>query len=292
MNSVFSIRRLSLIKNQLKSFTSKGSETINNKLRYKFNSGFIKIPHFSKKEKGGEDALAIDDGLICVADGVGGWADQGVDPGIYSNQLAQNVKKYFLEETHNSIKDPTKFFVKACLNTKVIGSSTCCLIVFDLEKNHIHTLNLGDSGYMLLRPIKNPENDSLSAYILKMIYKSEEQTHEFNFPFQVGTGGDNPESAIKMIHEFKENDIIVLATDGLWDNLYESQILGILNAFVSKSNVIANPEEVAEMIALTAEQFSLNQRYKSPFAIRSQGLFNGGKSDDITIIVSQIINNI
>jgi protein phosphatase PTC7 len=288
------VQRILLIRNQLKNFTvnSKFSNTFNTKLKFKFNSGTIKIPHFSKKEKGGEDALATHDGMICVADGVGGWADQGVDPGIYSNQLASNVKKYFLEEGLSSYNDPMRFFVKACNDNKEIGSSTCCICVLDLEKNYVHTLNMGDSGYLLLRPIKSKDKDDLNAYDLEIVYKSEEQTHGFNFPYQVGTGGDDPESAVKMVHEIQENDIIVLATDGLWDNLYETQIMSIIKPFLSIDNEIKDLEIVAEMIGKTAEQFSLNQRYKSPFALRSRGLFNGGKADDITIIVSQIINNV
>lgn len=45
------------------------------------------IPHPEKAYKGGEDALFVSDNLIVVADGVGGWADQGVDPGLYSKKL-------------------------------------------------------------------------------------------------------------------------------------------------------------------------------------------------------------
>ena len=42
------------------------------------------LPDPEKAYKGGEDAYATTDRMICVADGVGGWADQGVDPGLYS----------------------------------------------------------------------------------------------------------------------------------------------------------------------------------------------------------------
>ena len=286
MNSKF-------FKFQLRAFSNfKSSNTLFTKLKYRFNSGFIKLPHFSKLQKGGEDALECHDGMIAVADGVGGWSNRGVDPAIYSNELVRNIKKYFLDEGLNSYNDPITLFAKACVNTKSMGSSTCCLCVLDLEKNYIHTLNLGDSGYMILRPIQNAEKNEVNSFDLHLIYKSEEQTHEFNFPYQVGTGGDHPESAIKMVHEFHENDIIVLATDGLWDNLYDTQILNIIRPFLSLSNVINDPEIIAEMIGNSAEQFSLNKRYKSPFAIRSNGLYNGGKPDDITIVVSQIINNI
>lgn len=294
MNNVIShIRRLYLIRGQLKNFTTiSTANTFNTKLKFRFNTGAMKIPHFARRETGGEDALEIHEGMICVADGVGRWADSGVDPRIHSNELARNVKKYFLEEGLVSYNDPVRFFVKACNNTKAVGSSTCCFLVLDIEKNYIHSVNIGNSGYMVLRPIINKEKDALNAFDLQLVYKSEEQTHGFNNPYQVGTDGDNPESAVKMVHDFQENDIIVLATDGLWDNLYESQIISVIKPYLKKSNVLNAPEIVALMIAKTAEEFSLNYSYKSPFATRSNGIYIGGKADDITVIVSQIINNV
>ena len=33
------------------------------------------------------------DNVLVVADGVGGWADQGVDPGLYSKKLCQIIGK-------------------------------------------------------------------------------------------------------------------------------------------------------------------------------------------------------
>ena len=44
-------------------------------------------PHQMKKHKGGEDAAAYTERMLCVADGVGGWAESGVDPANYSTQL-------------------------------------------------------------------------------------------------------------------------------------------------------------------------------------------------------------
>jgi len=50
------------------------------------------------------------------------------------------------------------------------------MLLFDTDKNIIHSLNLGDSGYVIVRPT-NEE--------VKIIYRSEEQQHSFNFPYQV-----------------------------------------------------------------------------------------------------------
>lgn len=45
------------------------------------------IPHPEKIAKGGEDACFANEYILSAADGVGGWADSGVDPAIYSRKL-------------------------------------------------------------------------------------------------------------------------------------------------------------------------------------------------------------
>ena len=58
---------------------------------YRFNYGSHMIPHPAKAHKGGEDAMFASDNVLVVADGVGGWADQGVDPGLYSKKLCSII---------------------------------------------------------------------------------------------------------------------------------------------------------------------------------------------------------
>jgi len=269
-------------------------------IKNKFNSGFVKYPHYSKIDKGGEDALVTHEGIICVADGVGGWAEVGVDPAKYSKELCDNIKRTFFEKGHVLFHQPKQLFIEAAGKTLSQGSATCCLCILDLEKDFLHTLNLGDSGYMILRnkKLKSPQNDALNKILkdekdnsIEIVFRSEEQTHSFNFPFQVGTNGDDPSSADVKIHPIEENDVIILGTDGLWDNLFDEQIIKIVKPFFDVSPVLQDISLVAEMIGTTAEKYSMNQSYKSPFCVRSKGLYLGGKPDDITIIVSQVIKN-
>ena len=51
------------------------------------NAGIYINPHYAKRHKGGEDAACMNENMLCVADGVGGWAESGVDPAIYSKKL-------------------------------------------------------------------------------------------------------------------------------------------------------------------------------------------------------------
>ncbi len=69
-----------------------------------------------------------------------------------------------------------EILVQAAYKTKATGSSTCCLILLDNKSVKIFTANIGDSGYLIIR------NDGEK---LVEFYRSEEQQHSFNFPFQV-----------------------------------------------------------------------------------------------------------
>lgn len=241
-----------------------------------FKYGVTVLPHMHKRSKGGEDAYTANENLICVADGVGGWNEIGVDPALYSNELVSNISKEYLKSKGSKLLD---IFINACKNTKSRGSSTCSICKIH-SNTQIETLNLGDSGYLILRPTGG-EN-------LEIIFKSQEQTKGFNFPYQVGEHGDDPREADIMYHEVKNKDIIILATDGLWDNMNEDQIKLITKRSLTSSNDIDSCEKLSKTITYTAESLSLDESYLSPFSRRSEGLFRGGKHDDITVIVAQI----
>lgn len=95
----------------------------------KLNSGSCYLPHPDKEETGGEDAHFISAGeqAIGVADGVGGWADVGVDAGKYARELMSNSVNAVQDEPRGSV-DPARVLEKAHTSTKAKGSSTACII--------------------------------------------------------------------------------------------------------------------------------------------------------------------
>ena len=56
-----------------------------------FQFGSSNIPHVDKRKKGGEDAWLATNDLLIVADGVGGWAKEGIDAGEFSKKLVSNM---------------------------------------------------------------------------------------------------------------------------------------------------------------------------------------------------------
>ena len=73
---------------------------------YKFRIGSYMIPHPEKAYKGGEDALFASENVLLVADGVGGWADSGIDPGLYSKKLASLVEELVAKDSQTYIDNP------------------------------------------------------------------------------------------------------------------------------------------------------------------------------------------
>jgi protein phosphatase PTC7 len=91
------------------------------------------------------------------------------------------------------------------------------------------------------------------------------------------------------VHEVNHNDILVIGTDGLFDNLFDIRIIELIKPFIRGRDDILDPTLVAEIIAREAEKFSRNQGYMSPFAKNARTHFFdyvGGKPDDITVVVA------
>lgn len=83
-------------------------------------------------------------------------------------------------------------------------------------------------------------------------------------------------------------DIIVAGTDGLFDNLYNNDIVGVV---VSSTRAGLEPQVTAQKIATLAQERALDKKRHSPFstaALEAGYRFYGGKLDDITVVVSYI----
>merc|ERR1711976_269063 len=78
-----------------------------------FKWGEKGIPHPDKVDKGGEDAYSGSANLLVVADGVGGWARHGVDPGLYSKELVANINKLYDKNFEKYRRNPKQLSIDA-----------------------------------------------------------------------------------------------------------------------------------------------------------------------------------
>ncbi|CDW72780.1 serine threonine family 2c [Stylonychia lemnae] len=297
-----------LIMNQLRQkgnsqAQAEGNQTGSNSKNHFFGA-YSNIPHIEKRHRGGEDAWIISSNLLAVADGVGGWNRKGVDPGIFARELCSHVTQVFQEHRNGTdgqnakrIVDInlTEVLVEGVKRTKAMGTSTFVLASIDDDgESKIQGLNLGDSAYMIVRPDPHQEQG------FELIFRSKEQQYRFNYPYQCGTNYDPPHHADRQEHDIKHNDVVILGTDGVFDNLFHDQIFQCLKPEINYSNPdhpinhfnMTDPQSASNCIANTAEKFSYDKTWDSPFSkgARAAGRNRetGGKDDDITVIVAQI----
>uniref|UniRef100_A0A453E4H4 Protein phosphatase n=2 Tax=Aegilops tauschii TaxID=37682 RepID=A0A453E4H4_AEGTS len=92
-----------------------------------------------------------------------------------------------------------------------------------------------------------------------------------------------------------EGDMIVSGSDGFFDNIFDQEILGVINESLGT-------DEAAKALAELARKHSVDVTFDSPYSMeaRSRGFdvpwwkkllgakLVGGKMDDITVIVAQV----
>lgn len=209
---------------------------------------------------------------------------------------------------------PKKLLTRAFSQVKDPGSATVLLCVLN-GNNCMNCLNLGDSKLMILKE----ENKK----ILK-IFESKEQQHKFNTPYQLTRlpdsnkvesifnfltpkalrnvpieskkkifCSDSPEDGETYQICVNEKDILILGTDGLFDNLYDEEIIKIVEDFFLVNDKKSNLLPLATKIASIAKSRSLDSLAQCPFNDKGMKELNinlvGGKVDDITVIVSTLI---
>ncbi|KAF9307497.1 hypothetical protein BGZ91_008426, partial [Linnemannia elongata] len=168
----------------------------------------------------GEDSYFRRHDALGVADGV------GANPALYSRKLMHyafvELEKYDnIEEDAfydyfnvNPVQILQKSYEQSARDAKkegLIGSSTACLAI--LRDDELRIANLGDCGVSIIR--RN-----------EFIFRTEEQQHSFNYPYQLGTGStDSPTDAQVFTVKVESGDIVVMGTDGIFDNLFDEDIL-------------------------------------------------------------------
>jgi protein phosphatase PTC7 len=225
-----------------------------------FEFGNCLIPHPDKADRGGEDALFTSDEMnaLGVSDGVGGWYFRGVNPGIYARELMRLTEVAI----QAGQRDPVKALRQAYEGNKERGTATACVAL--LDDGRLNSVNVGDSGFIIIHEGQVIQSNQITI-------------HSFNFPFQLGQGSpDQPEDGVVAGIKLKPEDIIVMATDGLWDNLFEEQVAELV---IEKSDM----SKLAKNIAEEARFAATEPGRKTPLSDV------GGKLDDITVVTALVV---
>lgn len=263
--------------------------------------------------------------------------DSGVDPADFSHgfcdYMAAAAYAYSQADTQRPLTAKSLMqtgYEAICADASVpAGGSTAVVGLLD-PKGSLEVANLGDSGYIHLRL------NAVHSY-------SEPQIHAFNTPFQLSIippailrrmqafGGsqlaDLPSDAEVFRHSLRHGDVLVFATDGVWDNLFNQDILRIVSAAMRKTGAWLDDSAgaiqvfpdllgltdataaegtgkpsgtlqglIATGITTAAKSASVNTKLNGPFAKEvkkyyPQETWHGGKVDDICVVAVVVSGN-
>ncbi|OJJ46253.1 hypothetical protein ASPZODRAFT_2089477 [Penicilliopsis zonata CBS 506.65] len=268
-----------------------------------------------------------------IADGVGGWTESRVDPADFSHALCGYMARSALswESPADTLKAKSllQMGYDQVVADKYIqaGGSTASVGIAHSD-GRVELANLGDSGSVLLR-------------LAAVHHYSIPQTHGFNTPYQLSIippqmrkqasifGGsfleDLPRDASVTNIHMQHGDVLLLATDGVFDNLNNQDILKNITsrmlftkawtatvhsgmkvsenlADLTRSGGLSSlmPAQasheyslqgmLAASVASEAKLASVDIRRDGPFAKEAQRYYpgdwyRGGKVDDICVLV-------
>ena len=273
-------------------------------------AGGAAVPHPDKMKAGargvaradagdaGEDAYfvaTLADGVLAlgVADGVYAWRERGIDAGAFSRALCGAAA----EAAARCIPPASPLRVLQAAYGRVMaagvqGSCTACVVLLDAATGALRSANVGDSGYLLMapRPRTGPPAPAAAHGAWQpggVLYRSPQQEHEFGRPYQLGhhRGSDRPEDAMLHAAALAPGHALIMGSDGLWDNLYDSEVARLVQAGVDAG---AAPAAVARSVAAAAFERSVLKRGSTPYSAAATDAFDmvycGGKRDDITVL--------
>lgn len=247
-----------------------------------------------------------------MADGVGAWNTRSRGHAALWSRLVLHFwsaelaggKYGFLRSADEGGADPVLCLeeayhatFKATTNTGPRGDQvwqgTTTMCGATLRGDKLVVLNLGDSVGFVFRPGAKKGSWAL---------RTREQWHWFDCPRQLGTNSPDTPKGNAVVQEFaiQNGDLVVLATDGLVDNMWDEEIITIINGVLGEDEDVIERQVgergdagrmkmMAQMITEGARKTAIDPFAESPYMERSieEGLgIEGGKWDDISVVTA------
>ncbi|GAA5837050.1 hypothetical protein JCM11251_004484 [Rhodosporidiobolus azoricus] len=214
--------------------------------------------------------------VMAVADGVGGWEDSGVDPSHFSQALMWFARERVRQAASSSalasgkkgepwtwpqeegkrcgakVRDLLQGAFEDVKKEEgiVAGSSTACIVALDAETGLLHATNLGDSGFLVLRPsavsTSSPSSETSSSssdsdspshpsftHSYSLVHSQPPQIHFFNAPYQLSKFPRGEDMSNALLNyprdadvtnegiQLEDGDVVLVVTDGFSDNVFD-----------------------------------------------------------------------
>jgi protein phosphatase PTC7 len=241
--------------------------------KIQINMASYVLPHPAKVFWGGEDAVFTQGRTFGVFDGVSGATKLDGVP-LYSKTLATRMKKAVgiegltIAELVKRLTTVAEF-----ADEKATGASTAIVASIG-EDGFLRALSLGDSSCVVIR------NGKVTA-------KTKDIQHYFDCPYQLSADSpDRPKDGTKLNLELMKGDLILMGSDGIFDNLSGEELVAIVSSSPPRLSTIA------KRVGDQSRKVSLNKQAVTPYGKLAKkngdpdyadGL--GGKLDDVCCIV-------
>lgn len=227
--------------------------------------------------------------LLAVADGAG----NSFASGVMAINLLEYCESY--AESHSeklgaqSLKDMVNYVCTQLQNQSGTSSGETTICIAIIDGNLLVCANVGDSGIKVIRRGK-------------VVFRTKKQMFGFNEPFLINKYDGLEDNLDKFEYsEFilERGDIVIDATDGIWDNLEnEDELINIVNATDDSSNNLEesrdsnHAQKIAYVIKTRAYNNSINPdkitSWSREYTEFHKEPCTGGKEDDMSVVVAVI----
>ncbi len=223
--------------------------------------GFKSNP--GRKRDKNEDSLFVmpKENLYIVADGVGGSNCGEVASGTAVTYMAEYAKEKAFDEIeidseisvelYKCLSEANrKIFFMAKENEKMKGMATT-LVAAVIKKKKAYVLNIGDSRAYIYRGTDEleqiTEDHSYVNSLVKMgvITEDEAKDHKSGHMITRALGTDEIVEPDLFRVDINEGDIIILCTDGLYDEVSNDRIIELINKYETMPELASELVEAA-----------------------------------------------
>lgn len=285
-----------------------------------FSARSYQSTHPSKLRMGYKDADATLTApmLLGVCDGVSQLEEYGMDPAVLPHELLQTCEELAMTQLvpdmpvnpQDAYRGPISLLKEAYEATESYGSTTVLLAALD-NSTRIHgklhpmiaVLSIGDCELLMLRRTIGRQGP------LEAVFHTEMQRidHNVQTPLQLARvdariDEDFDESiALEVIEKGSavhcvsayEGDILVLGSDGVFDNLFLDEIVEICNRYLPPSGGPYFDPVAPNLLSEVSRQIVSSSHAKSSDGgtghYPDTPIGRGGKVDDTSVVVAEIV---
>jgi len=263
------------------------------------------------------DATLTSPMLLGVCDGVSQLEEFNMDPSLLPNELLRTCEELAMMQLMPDMaqtpgeryKGPISLLKEAYEETESYGSTTVLLAALD-NSTRIHgklhpmiaVLSIGDCELLMLRRTAGRQSE------LEAVFHTEMQRIDYNVqtPLQLARvdgriDEDFDESiALEVIEKGSavhcvsayEGDILVLGSDGVFDNLFLDEIVEICNEVLLPLKTPEFTPMPPSQLSQVAQRIVTNSHAKSDARgtqFLDTPIGKGGKVDDTSVVVAEIV---